>query len=461
MPDLIDQLEALPGLGAGRGPEPDEIRARARRRTTRRRLVLGSALAAVLVVVTLAAPWRSDDAAQRVTTDPTEATSTTPTTSPSTTSSVPPAPATLPPGLAPSGLTAVPVVDLDDGEVITVTFDDPAEAERATFLAVCDGEVVNQAYQTETDTAGLLARCGPAVTDVADSARVVAPRVIDTPEGAVDCGANVGRCVVAAVLDTGDARWSPLGFTSGPQAPVTINVAPSGPVDDGTGVEVSGEGGLPGQTILIRPCLSRSAPDDEDATGCDAVRGVEVPVDDDGRYRADMILYRDLLTYSPDGSTASRWVPCEPCTLVAQRSNAQGEAATTPVEITADGPAIHPTVEIAEPGPYAPGQRVTLRGTGFQPSASRQPSLEICPADLMTQPFTGDCAGTAGVSTPGDGVPEVTPAGTFTLPGFQLPDAGLTTTAGLRCDTNRACAIGSTPGEGIAFLLSGPLDLSG
>lgn len=458
MPDLIDQLEALAGLGAGRGPGPDEIRARARRRTMRRRLVLGSALAAVLVVVTLAAPWRSGDAAQRVTTDPTEATSTTPTTSPSTTSSVPP---TLPPGLAPSGLTAVPVVDVEDGELITVTFDDPAEAERTMFLAVCDGEVVNQAYKTETDTAGLLARCGPAVTDVADSARVVAQRVIDTPKGAVDCGGNVGRCVVAAVLDTGEARWSPLGFTTGPQAPVTIQVAPRSRVDDGTGVEISGEGGLPGQTILIRPCLSRAAPDDEDATGCDAVRGVEVPVGDDGRYRADMILYRDLLTYSPDGSTASRWVPCEPCTLVARRSNGQGEAATTPVEITADGPAIHPTVEIAEPGPHAPGQRVTLRGTGFQPSASRRPSLEICPADLMTQPFAGDCAGTAGVSTPGAGVPEVTPAGTFTLPGFQLPNADLTTSAGRRCNTNGACAIGSTPGEGIAFLLSDPLDLSG
>lgn len=462
MPDLINQLEALDGLGEGSSPPPDKIRARAHRRAVRRRLAAGSVLASAVAVVALVASWQGGhDSIQRVTTDPTEATSGPASSPPSSTSPPAAAPGRLPPGQEPSGLTAVPVVGLNDGEAITVTFDDPAEAQRATFLAVCDGEVVNEAFQAQTDTTRLRARCGPAITNVTNPARVVARQVIDAPDGTVDCAANVGRCVVVAVLDTGGARWSPLGFSSAPVAPLTVRVAPSGPVDDGARVEISGDGGLPGESIVIRLCLARAAPDDEASTGCDAIRAAEAKVGDNGQYRVEMILYRDLLTYSPDGHTASRWVPCERCTLVARLSNGRGEPATTPVQINVVGPAIHPTVKIVEPGPYAPGQRVTLRGAGFQPSPWSQTSLEICPADIMTQPFKGDCARIVGAGTPGGAIPEVDRSGRFTLPGFQLPDADLTTAGGLRCNTNGACAIGSTPGEGIAFLLSGPLDLSG
>lgn len=463
MPDLIDQLEALPALGAG-SPGPGEIRARARRRSRRRRLVIGSTVAVVLVVAAaLAAPWPDNDDAQRVTSHGTEVTGTTgtdtapPSTSITATPSASTTPATLPPGLAPSGLTAVPVLDLDDGETITVTFSKPSEAELATFLAVCDGEVINRAYQTDTDTAGLLTWCGPAITDVTNPARIAVQRVISTPNGTVDCAANIGRCVVAALLSTGDVSWSPLGFKAESQEPLTIQVKPK-KVDDGTTVKVTGEGGLPGQTIQLTVC--RAAPDFDDSTECDAIRGVEVPVGDDGRYEADMILYRDLLHYSPDNSAASRWVPCKQCVLKARRSNGQGEPVTQPVEITANGPAIHPTVKIVEAGPYKPGQPVTLRGTGFQPASTRI-SLQICPADIMTRAFQADCAGVGGVGAAGVTIPGITPTGTFTLAGFKLPAADETTTNGLRCDTNGACAIGDTPGEGIGYLMSGPLDLSG
>lgn len=462
MPDLINQLESVAGLDARKVPEPEEIRGRARRRVTRRRLAVGSTLVVVLAVVAMAAPWSSHDPTLRVNTDRAETTNaTTSSSSTSTATSASTRPGELPPGNEPSGLSAVPVVGLDDGELISVTFDDPVEAERATFVAVCDGEVINEAFQSETDTAGLLARCGPAITEVTNPARVVAQQVIETPDGTVDCAANIGRCVVAAVLDTGGARWSPVGFAPATPRPVTIQGVPTSPVKDGARVKISGEGGLPGETVSIGLCLSGAAPDEKGAFACDAVRGAEVRVGDDGLYRADMIFYRDLLTYSPDGSTASQWVPCEPCTLVAVRSNGRGKPATTPVEITAAGAAIRPTVDITEPGPYTPGQLVTLRGTGFQPSASRQPSLEICPADLMTKPLGGDCAGVAGVGTAGIAAPEITSSGTFTLPEFQLPNRALTTTGGLHCDTNGACAIGSPVGEGVAYLLSDPLNLSG
>lgn len=456
MPDLIEQLESLPGLVGSGAPGPSDIRARARRRGRRRRLGAGTAIAALVAVVAVAAPWQGDDPAQRVTTSATDTASS----SPPSTDPTPTVPATLPPGMEPSGLTASPVVELEDGQELTVSFEDPSDAGRASFVAVCDGEVVNRAFQDEADPAGLLAWCGPATTDVTDPVRVLAQRTITTPDGRVDCSANIGRCVVAAVLDAGGAKWSPIGFVSVQAPPVTIRNAPQGLVADGTTVEISGDGGLPGEVVSIRQCLPPAAGDD-DFAGCSAIRGVEARVGDDGRYRADMILYRDLLMYAPDGSTASRWVPCEPCSIVAARTNGDGEPAAEPVRISSDGPAIHPTVEIVEPGPFVPGQRVTLRGSGFQPSMSGQISLELCPADLMSQPFRGDCVIVAGVGTPGSPLPEVSSAGTFTFPGVQLPGAETTTTGGLRCDADGACAFGSTPGEGIAYLLSGPIDLSG
>lgn len=69
MPDLIDQLEALSGLNSGEAPAPEEIRARARRRSARRRVAIGSTLVAVVAVLALAAPWSSNEPTQRLATD--------------------------------------------------------------------------------------------------------------------------------------------------------------------------------------------------------------------------------------------------------------------------------------------------------------------------------------------------------------------------------------------------------
>jgi hypothetical protein len=450
MPDVVEKLEELPQLVVETPTSPEVIRQRARRRIRRRRLLVGGPVAvvaivlvtALVVVVTSTGP----DEARVITVIPT-------TTSVPTTTST----ATLPPGNSPSGLRAEPVVDLADGESINVFFDDPSEVERATFVAVCDGEVIDRAYLSAATDAELLAWCGLAVTAIANPTPIRVGRLLDTPNGRVDCAANVGRCVVAASLGrdralAGVVRWSPIGFRPVDQADPTIEVS-STVATDGTAVVVSGTGGLPGQTVMITQCLSASGWRSDDITSCDTIRDLEAPVGDDGRFEAQFILYREILTYSPDNSVASRWTACEPCFLIAARSNGQGAAAAVAVDISARGPAIHPLVEIVQPGPHAPGQPVTLRGTGFQADGEAT-ALVVCSSTLMSEPFNRSCAQpVAAFARPGA-------AGTFTVADFVLPDAGFSVD-GRSCVLPGQCALGSVPSEGLAYLLSGPLDLSG
>lgn len=51
--------------------------------------------------------------------------------------------------------------------------------------------------------------------------------------------------------------------------------------------------------------------------------------------------------------------------------------------------------------------------------------------------------------------------GEFRVAGFELPGPDVVTGNGIGCAGSAACSLGSTPGEGIAYLFSGSLDLSG
>lgn len=81
---------------------------------------------------------------------PTEATQAPSTNPPTTEEGGAETPITLPAGMAASGLTVTPVVNLIDGDTVGVTFDRPDEEATAEFVAQCDGEVVNRAYDGAT-----------------------------------------------------------------------------------------------------------------------------------------------------------------------------------------------------------------------------------------------------------------------------------------------------------------------
>lgn len=452
MSDPSEQLAQLPGLLDEEGPSPDVIRERARRRVRRRRTAVAVPVLSAVLVLGGAALWVGvRDDPQAVTADRVPAT---------TTSTVP---ATLPASMAPSGLTAVPVIDLEDGDRITVAFDHPAEAAAAAFVAVCDAEVVNQAYRSAADVEDLLSWCGEPVMGPEDptelTVELTVERFLTTPGGTVDCSANVGRCVVAASLERPSGwspvmRWSPLGFTAPERAALTVGVDATS-VEDGDVITVSGDGALPGESVMLTQCVAEPVGPYRDTDECDAIRGLEVKVDSDGGFQTEYIVYRDILTHSPDGSQSSRWIDCEPCFLVATPSNGEGDPAATAISVAETAAPIRPLVEVLEPPPLRPGQRVTLSGSGFQATGGRAPTIQICSADL-DGPFDGGCSFTITFVEPG---PDSN--GEFRIEGFELPGPEFVTPDGTRCASSAACSLGSTPGEGIAYLFSDPLDLTG
>ena len=158
---------------------------------------------------------------------------------------------------------------------------------------------------------------------------------IGTSIGKVDCAANVGRCVIAAKLSgvagTGAMKWSPIGFTEPTLEKLTISASPAGALRDGSSIKVTGSGGLPGESIMITQCVPGAGPNSIGT--CDAIRGGQAVIADDGAYSIDYIAYRDILTTSTDDSSPSTWVPCEPCVLTAIRSNGQVTSATTSIEL--------------------------------------------------------------------------------------------------------------------------------
>ncbi|MEZ5372670.1 MAG: neocarzinostatin apoprotein domain-containing protein [Microthrixaceae bacterium] len=127
---------------------------------------------------------------------------------------------------------------------------------------------------------------------------------IDTSIGKVDRAANVGRCVIAAKLSgvagTGAMKWSPIGFTEPTLEKLMISASPAGALRDGSSIKVTGSGGLPGESIMITQCVPGAGPNSIGT--CDAIKGGQAVIADDGAYSIDYIAYRDILTTSTDDS---------------------------------------------------------------------------------------------------------------------------------------------------------------
>jgi hypothetical protein len=250
-------------------------------------------------------------------------------------------------------------------------------------------------------------------------------------------------------------RWSPLGFTAPEREALTVR-ADATSVDDGDVITISGDGATPGESVMITQCVAEPVGAHRDTNECDAIRGLEeVRVGDDGRFQTEYIAYRDILTHSPDGSQPSRWIDCEPCFLVASRANGQGDPAATAISVARTAAPIRPRVEVLQPAPLRPGQSVTLSGSGFQTTGGRAPTIQICPTEFEGA-FHGACSFTEPFLEP---APDSN--GEFRVDAFELPGPEYVTRDGTRCAGSAACSLGSTPGEGIAYLFSDPLDLSG
>lgn len=424
MPDLETALDELRHASEHPPASPtpvDAIAGRARRRRAVRRSIVAAAsiLALSGTVAVVAAVANEEPVSELRTAGPADPQGEAP-------STVPDAPEA---GVA-SPLVVTPDEGLEDGQVVVVEGDFGDDA----IVAMCAREVLD----ADDASAAVGAWC-----DVTFGWRSLGPgrgqvevrRALDTGSGRVDCAERPGRCVVGVRDGTRDLA-APVTFRSDLPAldEPTITV-PDGPFSDGQALAVVAEGLVPGD-VYVTQCTTEPTTGGMDR--CDQARASRAVAGPDGRIKATISVFSEILTYEG-------WIACDPCVLRAGR-------ATTAIEFrSASGEPTRPRVTIEPTGPYAPGQGVTLRGSGFG-STQRGITVGWCGFSTETpeQEVQGDPTyGYAPCVYPMEGWVTTSVDGTFVVEDFPLPDGsfgwGL---AGDCTDPAQRCGLAWHPGEG-------------
>jgi hypothetical protein len=298
------------------------------------------------------------------------------------------------------GLSLAPATGLHDDQIIDVRIDsvDPGTTHSGT-IATCASEVLDHLDTAHIDPRSTM--CVVAGVSMNDHAPLPVQRYVRTPAGVVDCAEARGRCIVAFNEGGVPLRYAPLAFVrTGTRATASVSVSGlGGQLKDGTTIHLTMAGFAPGAAIRIAECLD--VPADVGVPGlwtippkqCDQ-RGSRnnVMVDDSGAAAADFTVYHDILA-TREEAKAPRWRTCSTCVLVVDDRRSK---VTVPLSIAATSRPIHPRIRIASPGPYRPGQRVTITGTGFQPGDSPGFDIGWCLTEPMA-PGTADEAPNATV----------------------------------------------------------------
>jgi len=404
----VDDLLSSAGL-----PDPDvsvddawaHVATRGRRRRQRRRGATAGALALVSVLGAVAFISASGDQSADVATDggPSDV----------------PATEELP------QLTVAPDDGLMDGDVVTIDWRDDQEGE---FTAV------QCAASAGSDAANVAGPCSPSVFYLRSPAgrpdnQFVVSRTISTVDGIIDCAERPGRCVIAATQGGGTPFTSdaptytaPISFDGDQPVlePASVDIQPTGPIENGQYVEVLGEGfrGASNQEpVLISVCDAGSGAVPSDS--CDLARTTRVDVGPDGRFEVDVFVSDEILTYASGG-----WQRCTECVL--QVTQPPEPILNVALTFLSESPPGRPAAEIVELGPYSSGQEVTLVGSGFQGIQDIQ--LGSCVDPLEQQP--SDCSYD------------------FGFPIDIQSDGTLRATARLNCPPNIPCHLAWIPGEG-------------
>ncbi len=425
MPDLEDQLDRLaPAIDTDLARELFDRR---RNRSQRgRRLRVMAAAAAILVVAGAGVAWLAVDRA-----DPVDVA-----TGPGTTSDAGPV----------TEFTITPSTFLRDGDVVEVLIPD-ADRPTVTFVAECAGEVLDLAMIDGAPDDELRQWCtsiGPATEP---SSSVTIAEVIDTPNGPVDCTARSGRCLVAARIPSG-MRWEYLHFADQPSAePLTVEVDPT-TAQDGMTTTVEGYGGLAGQKLQIFQCRGEKPLALDAIWPCDSVRTSEATAGADGRYRISFIVYREIFVHSASGQ-GGEWVACEPCTIMALRTDAPDDQATAPIAVAATADPIRPGLEVLDHQLTPNGMDLTVHGSGFQINGSATPGLCFPRADDGGSP---QCSyGLRNAIEPDE-------RGEFTVDLSYEDRAFRGLGDGPSCTSlPLPCVLGIQPGEGLGLAVSAPV----
>jgi hypothetical protein len=353
-----------------------------------------------------------------------------------------------------------PATGLAAHDVVQLTLDDDPGGSLTVAQCLADYAELT-ARRRAMATGGL---CGPWETVGAAGGDVTArtfavQRRLVMSKATFDCGVAVGICVVAARSSGSDSEvFAPLGFASGPLADPTVQVVGEGPpYADGATVTVSGSGFAPGERLVIRQCReivpARSAGEPPE---CDAaVRSRVARAGDDGSFSTPYVVFGSVATANVSDAPVTDWRLCGLC-LLSVRGERSGTVAT-PLAMPIAGSPTGPTIQIATPGPYAPGDHVRVVGAGFQPVPSgTEPAGGAVLAWCVTDAPGAEC-----IVLPG-AAPPIGPDGGFVAEDVPLP-ASDEEIYGTRCtDAPGACSLAWSDGEDAAAMGQMiPLDLSG
>lgn len=388
MVDLESALEEVRRFGT-RPPAPrpplerlDEL-VRGRRR--RQRVTMGAGALVVLLVgaagLSVAASDNDPDDVRTVEGTPTTPTSADPSTQ----------------------LRVEPSSDLDPGQVVTITLP----------VAPSDDAIVAQCA-SEAGAGDPAPWCDLAYGQVSESGdghfQFAVLRSIQTSNGIIDCAESAERCVIG-VRSGGVDYLAPISFRAGLAAaadPVIEIDDPS--AADGEGVTVVGSGFTPDAEILLMQCQRVPAGDGPDT--CDDARSVSITTDSSGGFERLLVVYREIFT--------SGWVDCDPCVLYGG-SHRQNPAVVS-IDVAAGQGSSRPTVRIIPDGPYEPGQRVQLRGSGFQ-AGSDDIDIGWCRFNTDSPETEAQGAGEGFATCAYPGEPPVSnETGSFVVDGFPMPE---------------------------------------
>jgi hypothetical protein len=310
-------------------------------------------------------------------------------------------------------LAVTPDSDLTDGQVVELT--GSFDRDSVLGVGICASEALDVVDPLEWCDINLRVerRRGASVL------HVTVVRSIDTSHGLVDCAERPQRCLVGVRTERGGDVASFIAFrTDLEPVPRPVVEVDRHTVGDGESIAVSGSGFRSGEELFVSQCRGLVADleslADRDSERCGVARGRTLIPRADGSFDVTFILYAEILTYEG-------WARCEPCALLVG-GHRQARTALR-VGVAADGPPVRPVVRIVPPGPYEPGQRVTLDGSGFQ--AAQAVGIAWCAfnTDRPEQEIAGDPNyGNAPCVYPAEGVVRPDDAGRFTVLDFPMPD---------------------------------------
>ncbi|HEX7133578.1 MAG TPA: neocarzinostatin apoprotein domain-containing protein [Iamia sp.] len=279
-----------------------------------------------------------------------------------------------------------PRTGLADGEVVTLTVDGADGLPHDAIVLMCTGEVHDDTSAVAgCDTGSVTTPAGQVGPDVVEGDQeVTVSRFLRVgSRETYDCATEPAGCilVLGPYRLPATAVAIPLAFADLPVAEPEVTFGPTTGLTADQTVTVDARGLRPYAWYRVSQCAPAEPHlADVQPWSCDGQTLVGHAADADGTVHLTTPVHAAI--YPPEGR-----VDCTDttCALVVEQEDALRTAGATEITLAGDVVAPEPRLTLDPPGPYADGQEVTVRGTGFPPGRDLGGEIGQCPADRDTR----------------------------------------------------------------------------